>query len=100
MNSMRALGIDSVSIAEPPLANATFEVANPIGRQIVLRYSDLPQGFSASVFDATGRKVDELHVPAQSGTITWGEGYGPGVYFIRVEGDAESSTIHKVVLVR
>ncbi|TKJ44299.1 hypothetical protein CEE36_00735 [candidate division TA06 bacterium B3_TA06] len=103
MNSMRALGIDSVSIAEPvtPVTPVThlssWQITSSVGRQITLRYSDYPQGFSASVFDATGRKVDELHSDQPSGTIEWGECYGPGVYFIR---DAESSTTQKAVLVR
>jgi len=98
MNSMKALGIDSVGIAEPPVANAAFEVANPIGRQIVLRYSDHPQGFSASVFDATGRKLDELHSTEQAGTIIWGKGHNSGVYFVREI--SENPTTHKVILVR
>jgi len=101
MNSMKALGIDSVGIAEPvtPLTPVTdWQISTSIGRQITLRYSDHPQGFSASVFDATGRKVDELHSDQPSGTIEWGECYGPGVYFIKGMGD--NPTTHKVILVR
>jgi len=101
MNSMKALGIDSVGIAEPPV-DETMGLSplsiSPIGRQITLRYSDHPQGFSASVFDASGRKVDELHSNLTQGTITWGEGYRSGVYFIRIAGDA-SATTQMVVLI-
>ncbi len=106
MNSMRALGIDSVGIAEPvtPVTPVTpithlsnWQVTASIGSQITLRYADHPEGFSASIFDPSGRQVDEVHSAQTSGTVSWGEGYGPGVYFIR---EAQGSTTHKVVLVR
>jgi len=76
----------------------SFE-ATPISQQIVLRYSDRPQGFHASIFDATGRKVDELRSSEQSGTITCGEGYKSGVYFVREESETTSTT-RKVILIR
>jgi len=58
----------------------------------------MPQGFHAQVFDATGSKVDELHAPLTSGTISWGRGFGPGVYFIRVNGISNRSAARVVLL--
>jgi hypothetical protein len=90
-----------VGIEEPPVtvAHANWHITQSVGTQIVLRYNNHPEGFHVSVFDAIGRKVDELHSTGTVGTITWGQGYGPGVYFIRVEGAASHIT-QKVVLVR
>lgn len=89
-----------VGIAEEPVTDVTPSwEATPIGHQIVLKYEDRPLGFHASVFNASGRKVDELHSTLQSGTILWGEGFSPGVYFIREVGDNPGAT-RKVVLVQ
>ncbi|MCK4334653.1 hypothetical protein KAX06_07745, partial [candidate division WOR-3 bacterium] len=92
-----------VGVAEqPPVTHYTdWEVVTSIGPQIVLRYADRPEGFHAFVFDATGRKVDELHSDLTQGTITWGECYrcyGPGVYFIVPSGGKSSA--QKVVLIK
>jgi hypothetical protein len=94
---------DTLGIAEPPspAPSQRFEIANPIGSEIILRYSNCVNGFRASVYDASGRKVDELHSSQSEGTIQWGGGhgcYGPGVYFIVV--DKGSKQVEKVVLVR
>jgi len=86
-----------VGVAEP-VTHLDWEVISPIGHQITLRYSDLPQGFSASVFDTSGRKVDELHSDLTSGTLEWGEGISPGVYFIREESET-SPSVQKVILI-
>jgi hypothetical protein len=40
--------------------------------------------------------VDAIRL--ESSTVSWGEGHSPGVYFIRIEGDA-SATTHKVILI-
>jgi len=83
---------------EPSVAHQLdFEIASPIGSRIVLRYEDRPQGFSASVFDASGRKVDEIHAAGSSGTLSWGEGYAPGVYFIR--SSSGNGIVGKVILI-
>jgi hypothetical protein len=95
-----------VGVAEPsspitPSPVTHLEVANPIGSSITLRYSNCPEGFRASVYDASGRKVDELHSSQSEGTIQWGGGrecYGPGVYFIVPQEEKISPS--KVVLVR
>jgi hypothetical protein len=74
-------------------------VITSIGSQIVLRYQDRPDGFRASIFDASGRKVDELKSPAQNGVLTWGENHSPGVYFIVLK-SAGATKAQKVVLIR
>lgn len=85
---------------EPSVAHQLdFEIASPIGQRIVLRYTDRPEGFRASVFDASGRKVDEIESPAQNGVLTWGENQNPGVYFIQTR-SAGSTETRKVVIVK
>lgn len=72
-----------VGVAESPITNQPdWKVVNPIGSHIILHYTDQPHGFKASIYDACGRKVDEIHAAESSAMITWGECYGPGVYFI------------------
>ncbi|MEA3311831.1 MAG: hypothetical protein U9Q76_06390 [candidate division WOR-3 bacterium] len=89
-----------IGVVEPPIVEKppNWEVMTSIGSQIVLRYQDSPDGFRASIFDASGRKVDEVHATESSGMITWGRCYGPGVYFI-VPQDSQAPAL-KVVLVR
>jgi len=90
---------DTLAIADQPFtSSASFLEVLPIGRRIVMRYEDMPDGFHASVFDATGRKVDEVHATESSGMITWGKCYGPGVYFI-VPSEGKAS-VQKVVLIK
>lgn len=85
------------TVQEQPVTHRNWEILS-IGHQITLRYSDCPDGFSAAVFDASGRKVDELHAPGRSGTIQWGDAAPSGVYFIVPERTLTAS--QKVVLVR
>ncbi|MBN2379083.1 hypothetical protein JXM67_04705 [candidate division WOR-3 bacterium] len=92
-------GNDDPGIAEEPSdVPLRYEVVS-LGREIVLRYSDLPGGFHASIFDASGCKVDELHSTQSSGALTWGEGFIPGVYFV-VPLDSNQGGAQKVVLVK
>lgn len=86
-------------VAEKPIAESEtdWHLLSPIGCSIVLQYKDLPQGFHAQVFDATGRRVDEIESPAQNGVLRWGENHSPGVYFI-VLTDKEVS-VQKVILI-
>ena len=72
-----------------------LQVISPVSREIVLRYSNYPQGFHAAVFDASGQRVDELHSNLQAGTISWGEEHPPGVYFIR---ELSSSPVTRKVI--
>ena len=83
-------------VIDPPVE---WSVVSPIGGRIRLRYTNCPQGFHAEVFNATGRKVDEVHATESSGMIIWGRCYGPGVYFIRST-SARSSSTQKVLLLR
>ncbi|MQY70365.1 hypothetical protein GH141_00340 [bacterium] len=87
-------------IDERPVVNGNFdwEILSGIGHKILLRYSDHSQGFHAAVFDATGRKVGQIHAEYASGTITWGAAAPPGVYFIKpISG---TSSTRKAVLIR
>ena len=60
---------------EPPVTHpSNWQISVSIGRQVTLRYSDHLDGFQAFVFDACGRKVDEVHATESSGMITWGRG--------------------------
>ncbi len=86
--------VENPQITQP----SDWYVANPIGREIVVRFWDRPGGFAASIFDASGRKVDELHSTERSGMIVWSECYGPGVYFIVA--DNNSGQVLKVILVK
>ncbi len=96
---MKLDSLGLLGITDGPLsyALAGWELSNPLGKEVSLRFSDFPQGFHASVYDASGRKVDEMHSTLSSGTIVWGECYGPGVYFIRTD---KMKTSAKVVIVK
>ncbi len=94
-DSLGNLGIKEETVINPSLS---FEVVASIGPQIVLSYENYPQGFHASIFDATGRKVDEIESRAQNGVLRWGENHSPGVYFI-VLTDKEVS-VQKVILIK
>jgi hypothetical protein len=90
-----------VSIEEDPIIDPVgdFQTVTAIGPQIVLSYKNYPQSFHAEVFDASGRKVDELHSTMPDGVLEWGRNHNPGVYFIRVEAGTARQT-QKVVLVK
>lgn len=76
-----------------------LEILSAVGPQVKLRFSgaNLSKGECISIFDASGRKVDELHSSQTSGVITWGEGRNPGVYFIVPS--TGNTTASKVILV-
>ncbi len=88
------------TVQEEPIADAPadWQVLSPIGKRIVLRYEDRPQGFSASVFDVSGRTVDEIHSTADSGTISWGDTAPTGVYFIKEVSNHQTRT-QKVIII-
>ena len=92
---------DTLAIDEELMTDgvAEWKLVSSIGSRIVLRYSERPDGFRVFIYDALGRKVDELHSTQTSGVITWGRGHSPGVYFFRVEGNT-SHTTQKVVLIK
>jgi len=81
---------------------SNWHILSSVGREIVLRYEDCSHGFHANIFDATGRKVDELHSTEQSGTITWPaihSSHSPGVYFIKGVPNSPNR-MQKVILIR
>jgi hypothetical protein len=90
-----------VGVEEEPILEsvAGWELVTSLGSQIVLRYVDRSEGFHASVFDAIGRKVDELHSDGVSGTVTWGESMSPGVYFIRPTDESSGNNTARVVII-
>ncbi|TET23186.1 MAG: hypothetical protein E3J71_03155, partial [Candidatus Stahlbacteria bacterium] len=61
------------AVEEEPIVDSrvNWQIISPVGQKIVLRYSDRPDGFCAEIFDAAGRRVDEVRSTSQSGTITW-----------------------------
>ncbi len=90
-------------IAEPatppvPVTQPDWQIVNSVGSRIVLRYTNRPQGFTAFIFDITGKKVGEIHTPLPSGTLTWGDTAPEGVYFIRSMG--ESAITKKAVIIK
>ncbi|MBN2378886.1 T9SS type A sorting domain-containing protein [candidate division WOR-3 bacterium] len=90
---------DTVGIAEPRVSVTALDwEITPIGRDLVLRYRNRPNGFHAEIFDASGRKIDELRGPRDSGTIKWGETLEPGVYFIRALSE-EGAAVRKFILI-
>jgi hypothetical protein len=79
----------------PPPTN--LEISSSVGQTITLHYSNYPRGFSAAVYDASGRKVDYIKSTLQSGTITWGSHQSPGVYFM-VPQEAQAKAIRFVLI--
>lgn len=94
-----SLGLLAVS-EEPTLTQENWRIISSVGSNIVLCYTECPQGFRADVFDITGRKVDEIRNSGSSGILSWGETFLPGVYFIRVNNNKHQVSTAKVVLVR
>ncbi|MBN2378744.1 T9SS type A sorting domain-containing protein [candidate division WOR-3 bacterium] len=96
---------DTVSVAEEsPAVQDDWCVTQPVGRRIVLRYRDRAEGFHVQVFDASGRKVDEIRSSNESGIITWPitvthQTISPGVYFICSIGEVRSDA-RKVILIK
>jgi len=90
-----------VSVEEKPIVEpvVNWEVVSSVGSRITLRYANHPVGFHASIFDAAGRKIDELHSDGVSGTITWGESMSPGVYFIRSTDKSSGNNTARVVII-
>ncbi|MBD3286028.1 hypothetical protein GF359_05990 [candidate division WOR-3 bacterium] len=95
-DSLGLLGVKE-PVTHPVTHLSELSVTSLVGRQINLKYSHYPQGFHAAVFDAAGRKVNELHSTQTSGVITWSR-EETGVYFIRPTLSQGSS--QKVVIVR
>ncbi|MBD3287071.1 hypothetical protein GF359_10450 [candidate division WOR-3 bacterium] len=99
---MKLDSLGFVSVEEPvthPVTPVThWEITQSPGHQIVLKFSDYPYGFRADIYNASGRKVDEISTVQSSGMITWGKRHSPGVYFIREA--VSPASAQKVVIVR
>lgn len=89
-----------LSILEDTLSDShtNWWIISPVGSCISLSYINHPQGFNASIYDAAGRKVDELCSNQPQGAITWGGGFPPGVYFIQAN-ETKHTSMTKVVLI-
>lgn len=94
-----SFGFVDAIVEEPITEIKNWGIMAPIGSQTTLRYWDFPHGFNASIFDVTGRKADDIKTNASAGTITWGQGFPSGVYFIQVN-EANKTSTAKVVLVK
>jgi hypothetical protein len=94
-DSLGYVGVEE-PVTPPVTHQVEWQVVTSVGRTITLRYENHPQGFHASIYDASGKKCDECHSNLTSGTLKWGECYGPGVYFIRPRG--EGSTARVVII--
>jgi len=87
----------SESVTEE-FCRSSFEVLNSVGRAITLVSSDRNECRDIEVFDASGRRVDVLRAGQYGGKVSWGEGFNPGIYFIKPIGLETSPA--KVVLLR
>jgi len=92
-DSLGLLVVEEPAVAETQLS---FNVVKRVGKSVLL-YSHNQGRMPLDIFDATGRQVDEIVLDGHT-TVSWGDGYSPGVYFIREMGG--SSVSQKVVLVR
>jgi len=84
---------------QPESSPPSWGLISSCGPKIILEYSNYPQGFSASVFDVAGRKVDEVRACKPSGTVTWGESAPTGVYFIRASG-SQAKEVKRFIIMR
>lgn len=88
-----------ISEDQPEPLQPTWNLATTCGPRLIVQYSGFSHGFSAQIFDAVGRKITVLRSVNTSGSITWGDDQGSGVYFIRINGPQVSS-IKRLVLIR
>lgn len=96
-------GVEEPSSPVTPVTPVTpvshlLYIESGIGSAITLSYSGWPEGFRASVFDASGRKVDEIITTDDSGILTWESHQCTGVYFIVARNKIETAA--KVVILR
>jgi hypothetical protein len=91
-DSLGYVGVEEID--NPPVV----ENISTVDTSIEFSYTNLPGGFHAYVYDASGQKVGELHNLNASGTVEWGQGQQAGVYFIRQLSGTGGT--QKVVLIR
>lgn len=95
-----SLGLLAVTENPRQESESDWEVVSQFGNEVVIKYSDWLQGFEASVFDVSGRKIDRISNPGQSGFLTWGKGYTSGVYFIQALKGKNSIESKRIVVIR
>lgn len=95
-DSLGSSAIDEPGLPATPQSD--FEIGSFIGSEIALSYANHPRGFHVQIFDASGRKVDEIKTTATSGTALWGKGRNPGAYFL-VSNGVETTPV-KVIIVK
>ncbi len=94
-----SLGLLGISEPPPVTPVTHLEILSSIGLSITMRYSNCQGGFRALVYDAGGRRVDEIIAPNQSGVLVWGTRQNPGIYFIRVDLGAMPAA-QKIVIIK
>lgn len=72
-----------------------WQVITTVGKQIVLQGPEDNGIAELTVFNTSGRKVERIHL---TGSVTWGQGHRPGVYFFVPDSDA--TRVEKAVLIR
>lgn len=83
---------------EPSVEKKYTQKNNFVKPRWSLRFAEAKELRAVSIFDASGRKVDEIAGPRTGGVVSWGEGHTAGVYFI-VPQD-ENLPTQKVILAR
>lgn len=92
---------DTLSVTERPVADeeSMWEIVTSVGNLILLKFRDSTQDLQIDVFDASGRKVDRIPIVGNSISFIWGEGFRPGVYFVRISSGGFDKT-RKVILIK
>jgi hypothetical protein len=89
-------------IEEIPATQPVWQIIQSVGQQIVLRLESTSTESSTPrivIYDALGRKVDEVSSAKSTDTIVWGVNQSPGVYFV-VPYSESNLKAQKVVLIR
>jgi hypothetical protein len=93
-----SLGYVNVAEENTPELVPTWQVVSNLSNRIIIGFTDCPQGFKANIFDASGRLIDKLYSSSSQGTISWGQGFSPGVYFVK-SCEGSSAPCGKIVLI-
>jgi hypothetical protein len=88
-----------LEVEEPvthPVTRRNWKIVTPVGRTITLQAPEDTEPLDLAVLDVSGREVGEIHL-TQSTPVNWGQGFSPGVYFIR---EASGSKTRKIILIK
>jgi hypothetical protein len=94
-----SMGMVAVKEGSASPQSSNWKLVSSIGKKIIIEYADSPRGIHASIFNAFGRKVDELNKTGSAGYIAWGDGHSAGVYFMRCQLNNSVAT-NKIILVK